>query len=77
MTKQRTKTEALSVQVGGDHYKNLVVQPMEYSMYNNLNACQHTVIKYVTRYTTKGGKEDLEKAMHCLQMLIEIEYGDE
>jgi hypothetical protein len=46
---------------------------MEYSMANNLNACQHTIIKYVTRYKDKNGLEDLMKAAHTLQMLIEIE----
>lgn len=71
-----TKSEdsALSGQIGGDHYKNMAIQPMQYSMKNNLNACQHTAIKYVTRYKTKGGKLDLEKAIHCIQMLIEMEY---
>jgi hypothetical protein len=46
-------------------------------MKNNLNACQHTVVKYVTRYKVKGGKQDLLKAIHCIEMLIEMEYGDD
>lgn len=66
---------ARDIQVGGDHYKHLKIQPMEYSMKNNLNACQHTAIKYITRYKTKGGKMDLEKAIHCIQLLIEMEYS--
>lgn len=64
---------ALATQVGGDHYKKLAIQPMEYSMKNNLNACQHTIIKYVTRYKDKGGIEDLKKARHTIDMLIEME----
>jgi hypothetical protein len=68
---------AINEQVGGDHYKHMPIQPMEYSMKNNLNACQHTVVKYVTRYKVKGGKQDLLKAIHCLEMLIEMEYGDD
>lgn len=67
---------ALDVQVGGGHYKNLAIQPMEYSMKNKLDACQHTAIKYVTRFREKGGKEDLEKAKHAIDLLIEFEYGD-
>ena len=67
------KTSALKEQVGGEHYKNLKIQPMEYSMENNLNACQHTIIKYVTRYKDKGGIQDLEKAKHCIDLLIEFE----
>jgi hypothetical protein len=46
---------------------------MEYSMANDLDACQHTVIKYVTRFRNKGGIQDLEKAKHVIDMLIEFE----
>jgi hypothetical protein len=60
-------------QVGGSHYKGLKIQPMRYSMANGLNACQATVIKYVTRYKEKGGIEDLRKAIHCIELLIEFE----
>lgn len=68
------KTEsALDVQIDGDHYKTLAIQPMEFSMLNNLDACQHTIIKYVTRFRLKGGITDLEKAKHCIDMLIEFE----
>ena len=66
---------ALERQIDGGHYVKLKIQPMEYSMANGLDACQHTVVKYVTRFRDKGGKADLEKAIHTLQMLIEIEYG--
>ena len=64
---------ALDVQVGGDHYKKLKIQPMEYSMGNKLDACQHTAIKYITRFRDKGGIADLEKAKHVIDMLIEFE----
>ena len=67
---------ALTTQVGGDHYKKLKIQPMEYSMANNLNACQHTIIKYVTRYKDKNGIEDLKKARHTIDMLIEMESNE-
>lgn len=67
---------AMNTQVGGAHYKSLKIQPMEYSMKNELNACQHTAIKYITRYKAKGGKQDIMKAIHTLQMLIEIEYPE-
>lgn len=64
---------ALDKQVGGNHYKDYAIQPMEYSMANGLDACQHTVIKYVTRFRQKGGIQDLEKAKHTIDMLIEFE----
>lgn len=63
----------LDSQVGGTHYKKLKIQPMEYSMANGLDACQHTIIKYVTRFRDKGGIADLQKAKHTLDMLIEFE----
>ena len=63
----------LSTQIGGDHYTKLAIQPMQYSMENGLDALQHTVIKYVTRFRDKNGIEDLEKAKHCIDMLIEFE----
>ena len=65
-----------AIQIGGDHYKSMGIQPMEYSMANNLDACQHTAIKYITRFRTKGGRLDLEKAKHVIDMLIEFEYGE-
>lgn len=64
---------ALNTQVGGDHYKDMPIQPMEYSMANGLDACQHTAIKYITRFRQKGGLQDLEKAKHVIDMLIEFE----
>jgi len=64
---------ALDTQVGGSHYCKLKIQPMEYSMANGLDACQHTVIKYVTRFRDKGGIVDLEKAKHTIDLLIQFE----
>jgi len=64
---------SLDTQIGGSHYKKLKIQPMEYSMANGLDPCQHTVIKYITRFRDKGGIADLEKAKHTIDMLIEFE----
>lgn len=64
---------ALKTQIGGSHYKDMKIQPMTYSMVNGLDACQHTIIKYVSRFRQKNGIEDLEKAKHCLDLLIEFE----
>lgn len=63
-------------QVGGDHYTKLAIQPMTYSMVNRLNALQATIIKYVTRYQDKGGIEDLRKAAHCAELLIQFETDE-
>lgn len=67
------KQSAMNTQVGGSHYKNMAIQPMEFSMYNGLDACQHTIIKYVCRFREKNGIVDLEKAKHTIDMLIEME----
>ena len=42
-------------------------------MANGLDACQHTIVKYVTRFRDKAGVQDLEKARHVIDMLIEFE----
>ena len=65
--------EPLTAQVAGDHYKNLAIQPVEYIIANNLSYLQGSVIKYTTRYKSKGGVEDLNKAIHFLQMMIHEE----
>lgn len=61
-------------QVGGNHWTKLKIQPFEYSMKNGLDPMQHSAIKYITRFRDKNGREDLEKAIHVIQMLIEHEY---
>ena len=68
---------AWGTQVSGNHYAKLPIQPMIFSMKNGLSPLQHNVIKYVVRYKDKNGKVDLEKAIHCLKLLIELEYPDE
>lgn len=68
-----SKYDPMDVQVGGAHYKGMKIQPMEYSMENNLDPCQHTIIKYVSRFRDKGGIQDLHKAKHCIDMLIKFE----
>jgi hypothetical protein len=62
--------DALDRQVGGDHYKSMRIQPMEFSMANGLDACTHSAIKYLTRKKGDTAKqlEDLDKAIHCIQI---------
>ncbi|MDE1906538.1 MAG: DUF3310 domain-containing protein [Rhodospirillales bacterium] len=65
----------LKVQVGGDHYKGMPIQPVEFIVANNLGFLEGNVIKYVCRYKAKGGMQDLEKARHYLDMLIDQSRG--
>ena len=64
---------ALDVQVAGDHYKTLAIQPVEYIHANNIGYFEGNVIKYVTRWRSKNGIKDLEKAKHYIELLIELE----
>jgi len=64
------KEDPLTVQVGGDHYSAQKIQPIEYIFQNNLGFCEGNVVKYVTRYKEKNGIQDLEKARHYLDLLI-------
>ena len=68
-----SEANPLDVQVGGGHYKKYKIQPVEYAMANGLNYCQANAVKYVTRYKDKGGIEDLRKAIHNIEILIELE----
>lgn len=61
-------------QVGGSHYRDLEIQPSEYVHRNRLGWCEGNVIKYVSRHRAKHGREDLLKAKHYLELLLEWEY---
>jgi hypothetical protein len=67
----------LNKQVGGDHYKRLKIQPVEYTEKNGLTFAEGNVIKYVTRHRFKNGKEDIEKAIHMLELIKELHYPDD
>ena len=66
----------LNSQTGGDHYKRMNIQPVEYITANELSYLQGNVIKYISRYKNKNGKEDLEKAKHYIDLIIETEYKE-
>ena len=68
-----TPTGALAAQVGGDHYKTMPIQPVEYIHRNGLGFIEGCVIKYVSRWRAKNGVQDLEKALHFLNILIQME----
>lgn len=67
---------ALATQVGGEHYKNLPVQPAEYCHRNRLGKLEGDIVYYVTRYRDKNGVEDLKKARHTLDILIQLEEAN-
>lgn len=63
-------------QISGSHYKNRTIEPWDYIAANDLDYFQGSAIKYITRFRDKGGKRDLEKAIHFLEKLIELEYPE-
>jgi hypothetical protein len=67
-------SDRMQTQVGGDHYKGYAIQPAEFIHKNGIGFAEGNVIKYVCRHRSKGGADDLRKAIHYLEMLIELEY---
>lgn len=63
---------ANAVQVGGGHYQSKAIQPWDYIVSNRLGYLEGNVVKYVSRWQDKGGRQDLEKARHYLDKLLEV-----
>ncbi len=63
---------AFDTQTGGDHYRNMAIQPAEYIHRNRLGFLEGNAVKYISRYKYKGGRQDLQKAIHCIELLIEM-----
>ena len=61
-------------QIGGSHYKNMVIQPSEFINKNKLQFAEGNAIKYICRHANKGEVQDLEKAKHYIDMIIERDY---
>lgn len=66
---------ALAIQVGGTHYKDFAIQPVEYIHANKLGFCEGNVVKYITRHAAKNGADDIRKVIHYCQLLLELQYG--
>ncbi len=64
---------ALDKQVGGEHYKDMFIQPVQYIHANALGYFEGNVIKYISRWRKKNGVADLEKAKHYIELLIQLE----
>lgn len=68
--------KADDVQIGGNHYKIYKIQPTEFIHSNSIPFIEGNVIKYVMRHKYKNGIEDLKKARHYIDLLIQYEYED-
>jgi len=65
---------ALDKQVAGNHYKEMAIQPIEFCQKNRLGYAESLAIKYLCRHQQKNGRQDLEKAIHCIELLLDLEY---
>lgn len=69
-------TNALGKQVGGNHYASMAIQPVEFIVLNELGFLEGNIIKYICRHQDKNGAEDIKKAIHYCELLLEIKYGE-
>lgn len=74
--RQAAQQNARSVQIGGDHYRQFAIQPIDFIEANGLSYSVGNIIKYCVRYQSKNGVQDLRKARHYLDMLIERETAN-
>lgn len=70
------ENETLKTQVGGSHYAEMTIQPITFITANGMTYLEGNVVKYLSRYKKKNGLQDLLKAKHYLEMIIE-EYGND
>ena len=74
--KRNDTVNPYDIQIGGTHYKKMKIQPSRFVIENKLAFPEGSVIKYICRHPYKGGKEDLEKAKHFIDMIIERDYSE-
>ena len=67
---------AYKKQIGGSHYKSMVLQPSEFINKNRLQFAEGSAIKYICRQSAKGKEEDIKKAIHYLEMILERDYSE-
>lgn len=77
VTSNLAATNPLDSQVGGDHYKSLVIQPIEFTVKNKLDFMQGNIIKYTTRHKNKNGLEDIKKIIHYAKLIAKLDYDTE
>ena len=67
---------ALQTQVGGNHYKDLKIQPIEFIHANNIGFMEGCIIKYAARHKSKNKAEDIRKIIHYANLILELDYGE-
>ena len=69
-------SKAYNKQIGGTHYQKFKIQPSKFVIENELLYPEGCVIKYILRHRLKGKKQDLKKAIHFIEMIIERDYSE-
>lgn len=69
------RPSATDVQVGGEHYRNMKIQPIEFALANQYDAAAAAILKYVARHRTKNGREDVEKAIRYVHLRQQLAPG--
>jgi len=77
LASKAVRQDPFKSQEGGDHYKDMRIQPAEFIHTNNISYLEGCAIKYLCRHKRKGGKLDLLKAKHYIDLIIELEYRHE
>ena len=67
-------SKAYKKQVGGNHYQSMVMQPSEFINKNKLPFAEGSAIKYICRHAAKGKEQDIHKAIHYLEMILDRDY---
>jgi len=74
---EHIELDALQKQEGGDHYKTMRIQPVEFIVANELGFLEGNVVKYICRHHAKNGAQDIKKAIHYCELLLEMYYDNE
>ena len=76
MTEMLEEENALAKQVGGNHYAEMAIQPVEFIVAKELGFLEGNIVKYVCRHHAKNGAEDIHKAIHYCELLLQTKYGE-
>ena len=74
--KDSNSNSSYDKQIGGSHYQGFVIQPSQFVIENKMLFPEGSAIKYICRHSKKDGKQDLLKAIHFIEMIIERDYKD-
>ena len=77
MDMEAQESNPLQIQVGGSHYKDLKIQPIEYIHANGLGFSEGCIVKYISRHRQKNKAEDIRKIIHYAKLILKLDYGED